>query len=135
MQEWINLVKEWVQAQGYLTAGFVNRGDPTVHDFTQATLIQDNAWHELDLSAIVPENAKGVCIYIEAIHASATKTIMLRKSGNVNETVLSRLRTLVAGLAHYKDATVACDENRKIDYWIQTPNWTLINFTVKSWWF
>ena len=55
MQWLIDIIKEWIIAQGYLTKGYVKRDDPVNADFAMGDFTKDGTWHDLDLSSIVPE--------------------------------------------------------------------------------
>ena len=41
-------------------AELVNRGDPDAYDFTLGDFIRDSAWHDLDLSAIIPVGTRAI---------------------------------------------------------------------------
>lgn len=133
--EEIAALKTWVQNQNYLQHGFVDRGDPAVWDWSRETLAQDSAWHDLDLSAIVPVDTKGVAFNVFLKNTFVNKEFYLRRKGNVNIIVTSSKRTQVANVVIRADLTCACDENRKIQYWITANGWTSIYLVVKGWWF
>lgn len=133
MQWLIDLVKEWIIEQGYISASYVDRGDPAAYDFTQATLTQDNAWHDLDLSAIVPAGTRAVNLNLRGRHSSTGKELLFRANGNVNYHNASGLRTVVGSLYLYNEITIALDSNRIIEYKAMSPNWTNISISVKGW--
>lgn len=135
MQWLIDIIKEWVIAQGYLTDGFVNRGDPAVVDYVTGDLIKDNAWHDLDLSAIVPENVKGVALYVSILELHIGTSVRFRKKGNTNPANVSRIYNQVAFEPNATDMTVPCDENRKIQYFASNVDFVILNITVKGWWY
>lgn len=128
-------LKTWVQNQNYLTTSFIDRGDPAAKDFTRADFTTDNAWHDRDLSAIVPANAKGVCMRV-AIKADVINAYFyLKEKGNVIDANIVSRRTLVANVAHEMSAVCALDENRKIEYKAKNVTWQTMDITVKNWWF
>lgn len=114
---------------------FVDRGDPASYDWTQATLIQDGAWHDLDCSAIVPADAKTILFRVYLRHPLINKDFYIRTKGNANYVNIFMQRTQVANISIVEDAVVACDTNRKVQYWISGPGWTSIRITVGGWWF
>jgi len=136
MIEWlIDIIKEWVGAQGFLQTGFVDRGDPAAYDFTSTAFTKDSAWHELDLSGIIPTNVKAVAVSIVVSNTTAGKLFRLRTNGNANTMNNAIINTQVALLFYGSDLIVAPDANRKIEYFATSAGWLTINFTVKGWWF
>lgn len=115
--------------------GFVDRGDPAVYDWTEATLINDAAWHDLDLSAIVPVGVKAVLLRIY-LNATAAKNILyLRTKGNTNDVNFAAASTPLANTSYFSDKTVAPDENLIIQYLLGVGTWTRARITVAGWWF
>lgn len=135
MQWLIDIIQEWVQAQGYLTAGFVDRGDPAVPDFVITDLIKDDAWHEKKLSTIVPAGAKAVALNVLVIANAVTVKFEVRKKGNTNVTNISQMWPQVAFETVTADMIVACSEDRKIEYRADAIVWLSMDITVKGWWF
>lgn len=135
MTETINALKAWVEAKGYLTAGFVDRGDPAAYDFELNYFVRNAQWHLLDLSGIVPENAKAVLLLAYSKATVINNDFMVRMHGNVNLYSRSQLRTFVADVAIFQDWVVNLDTDRKIDYKLDIGNWTAAGITVKGWWF
>lgn len=118
----------------YLCTGFVDRGDPATPDWTQATLIADGAYHDLDLGGIVPVGTKGVLFTTYLFGDHVHWSIELRRKGNVNTATSNGMLVMIVGLGNWGDVTCAVDENRKIEYKLPNETWTLINMTVKGWW-
>lgn len=133
MQWLIDVIKDWINTQGFLTSAFVDRGDPAAPDFTDVNFIQDDAWHEIDLSAIVPDNAKAVILTAVTLSDTATSSFTLRKNGNVNDTSVSRILTPLANTAFVADLTCPISTNRKLDYNAQNVTWHVLTLTVKGW--
>jgi len=135
MQWLINAIKEWVLEQGYLTAGYVDRGDPATQDYAAGDLTKDGAWHDLDLSAIVPAGAKAVLFSARLRNTGTTKWLQLRKNGNANSWNVAIALTQVAVLYYDADLVVPVDTDRKINYATSSTGWIDIRLTVKGWWF
>lgn len=134
LQIFINQVKEWIALQGYLTTSFVDRGDPDTWDFSDATLIQDGNWHDLDLSAIVPANAKAVLGYMIVKDDSVDSYFQVRTNGHVHAISRSGIRTQVANVFNDGDVVMYPDANRKIEYRCSAGDWTRIYLHIKGWW-
>lgn len=115
-------------------AGFTDRGDPGASDWLLGDLIEDNAYHDLDLSAIVPAGAKAVLLFTWYKATAVAKAIYFKTKGNVNAIAVSANRTVAAGLHHLQDHVVACDENRVIEYKMNSPESDYVDIVVKGWW-
>lgn len=114
---------------------FVDRGDPATPDRTLPTLTQDNAWHDWDLSAIVPAGAKGVTIRLVVFPLIVGRAVQLRPNGNVNVRVMSEVISQVAGIGASIDGVCAIDNNRVIEYKLAAGGFGVVNMTIKNWWF
>lgn len=145
MQWLIDIIKEWVQAQGYaleswveakgyLTTGFVDRGDPVDEDFDITDFTCDNTWRELDLSAIVPAGAKAVSLYFTTRCSVIQKYWSFRNADNVNLNNISRIRPQIANFFDAGDFTVPVSTNRKIHYNCSDGCVWTVFLTVKGWW-
>lgn len=130
----IDIIQEWVQAQGYLTAAFIDRGDPAADDFTQAVLTTDGFYNSLDLSGIIPANAKAVLLTLIVKDNLIGQVIKLRKKGNVNDKNFSIIYTLIANTRNTGDFTVALDNNRTIQYLASAVVWDEIIIKIRGWW-
>lgn len=135
MQWLIDIIKAWVQAQGYLTDGYVNRGDPAIIDFDMGDLIMDWGIHYLDLSAIVPEGVKAVHLFFYFISANAGTCMWLMSSDCVNCWSALGGTTQVAGIEYDKDGPVALGPDRRIKYSAGSPPITSVAILVRGWWF
>ncbi|GAH84380.1 unnamed protein product, partial [marine sediment metagenome] len=98
----------------YLLTSFVDRGDPAAVDWVTGDFTRDGAWHDLDLSAIVPAGAKAV-VFQGFFKSSVVEEIFqLRKKGNANAVNVSQLRSQVAAVLISGDLTCPCDTDRFI---------------------
>lgn len=105
---------EWVDQSG---GGWVDRGDPATDDITLASLLADNSWHDLDLSAIVPVGAKIIRLLLRSNPGtSSARKIYFRKNGNSNTYSITGVEHETEW--HYKMTVVDvfCDSNRIIEY-------------------
>lgn len=131
---WIAKTIEWVEDQNYLQTSFVDRGDPAAWDFIIGNFTADGAWHDLNLSSIVPAGAKSVLFLVYIRNDAVNKDFYLRRKGNANAYNMVMQRTEVANLVRVADGVCPCDENRVIQYYLTAVGWTRIRLTVKGWW-
>lgn len=111
---------------------YVDRGDPAAVDFEIGDLTTDGAWHELDLSAIVPAGTKAVHIRIIIGDNLINQIIHLRKKGNTNITNTLAVNTQVANILIAKDGILTCSTDRKIEYLAANTTWSAITILVKG---
>ncbi|MBA7543664.1 hypothetical protein ES705_36001 [subsurface metagenome] len=114
---------------------FVDRGDPAAYDYAKEDLTIDGAWHDMDLSTIVSENAKAVFIIGHLQGAGVDWHIIFRKKGNVNEIAHGGMETLRANVERHRSSVVALDANRIIQYKVDDEAWDTLDLAVKGWWF
>ena len=113
---------------------FVDRGDPASYDFVKTDLTIDGAWHDLDLSAIVPAGAAAVHIMGHVEGANVNWNIIFRKKGNTNEINHGAFSTLRAGVERHRSSITAIDVNRVIQYKADNVAWTTLDLVVRGWW-
>lgn len=134
MQWLVDLVAEQVIATIGIPPVYIDRGDPAVTDFDFAYFSVTNAWTEFDLSAIVPAGAKAVNLTCTLRATSINRKIQFRRHENVNDKSRSRMFTQVANQFITKDLVIACDENRKLDYFRDLIGINSASVDVKGWW-
>jgi len=138
VKEWIEAqgyaLESWVQAQGYLTTGFVNRGDAAGYDFTLATLTADGVLHDLDLSGIIPAGTKAVLLQYSIRADDTDVNVNLKTKGFVNFYNATLLSTQTANVVMSGTVVIMPDENRKCSYWIEAGTFDLVALTVGGWW-
>jgi len=134
MQWLIDLIAEKVIATIGIPPTYIDRGDPAIFDFLKTDLTQDGAWHELDLSAIVPAGAVAVNVHLTIEHVDVHRAAFLRKHGNANNFGIVGQRTQVSNKTIEKDGCVAISSDRKIDYFFEAPAWLIITMTITGWW-
>lgn len=113
---------------------FIDRGDPAVPDFPVGSFIIDNAWHDLDLSGIVPATASAVLLAIEIASINAASQVILRKKGNINHINISQILTQVGGFLISGDFVCPIGSDGLLEYQIPPNPWIFLNVTVKGWW-
>ena len=115
-----------------ITGQYVHRGDAVAADYVLGDLTDDNAWHDMDLSAIVGVGTVAVRLKVGCTGTSVNKTIEFRKNGNSNEHTTSMQEIIVANINQYAEHIVACDSGRIIEYRINDMSGTTI--WILGWW-
>lgn len=134
--EWIiDIIKEWVGDQGFLTAGFVDRGDPAAYDFLAGDLTLDGSWHVLDLSGIIPAGAKAVGISLQIQNTAVSRFCYFRKFGNASTINVSVSISQGANIFFGSDISCPVDTSGRIEYAFFGGGWSFVSITVKEWWF
>lgn len=112
---------------------YYNRGDPAAADFAHTDLTIDNAWHDLDLSGIIPKNTKVVLLRIVLTCDAAWRNVLFRTKGNSNEINCSYLRNFSAGSEIPFDVIVSPDSSGIIEYKVTPDTWSKLTITVAGW--
>lgn len=134
MQWLIDIVYEKVIAALGGPPFYVYRGDPSFWDFTDFTLVRDGAWHELDLSGIVPAGAAAVHFRFQCVSPSVGPLILFRRVGQVKDFNEDFFKCYVAGIVTTRSCTVALDSNRHIEYKIASVEIAGTGLVVRGWW-
>lgn len=122
---------EYTRIQGMFAA----RGDGANWDWEVGDLTQDNAWHDLDLSGIVPEHAKVVLFTFSYSATNIGIVARFRQNGIAQEIPIARRITLLANISHWTDLTIPVDTNRIIEYKFPVAGFTTLNLRVIGWWY
>lgn len=112
--------------------GYVNRGDPAAFDYTTATLTADSTYRTLNLSSIVPANAKLVQLRLLIANAAAGQAIYIRKVGYNNEFNILSLFTQAPNVTTTTEGFVDCI-GQQISYKAATGSWSKLNIVVLGW--
>lgn len=113
---------------------YVDRGDPAAYDYAKEDLTLDGAWHDLDLSAIVPAGAKAVLLIGHVQGNAVDWEIIFRKNSQTNEINHGGMETLRANIERCRIMIVACDANRVIEYKADNQAWDNLDLAVRGWW-
>ena len=131
MQWFFDIVVEMVRAAGM----FVWRGGSAGYDFILGDLTLDNAWHDLNLIAIVPEHANGVLLSVDLRCTLAAKRVDFRHSAADGIWSVATLRTQAANVRYSAPVPVPIDSDRVCQYKFNVANFNVANLTVVGWWF
>jgi hypothetical protein len=114
---------------------FVDRGDPSVNDFTIANglLVADSQWNIVNLDQIIPVGSTYVLLRVELTSATVGKYIILREAGNSNIPNSVILRAQAANVDNDGSALVAVGGLRYVAYVLQTGV-AAATVTVRGWW-
>lgn len=130
MQWLIDIIKARIHSQ----LGYFNRGDNTPNDFTTGDFTLDGAWHDLDLSGIVPEDSKCVNLKVNVRASIVDNRFDIRQNGNVNTANLLSVWTQVKDRRIGGVFPVNVDSARIVEYRGTAGNWTLVFINVNGWW-
>jgi len=125
-----------ISAQPYQVGRFVPRNsDAAAYDFTLANFTIDTAWHDLDLSAIVPAGAIAVLVQWGMRNSDADAPTALRRNGMVNVIEIVHGRSIAANIYSPYSMIVPCDANRVIEYRItNVGTWGYLSMIILGWW-
>lgn len=113
---------------------FVDRGDPADHDYRTGDLTTDGAWHDMDLSGIVPAGARAVTLRVWLMDNLTAQAFVFRTNGNANAYNAAVVRLQAANTRISQDKIIALDANRVIEYFASNTVWNEYYITVKGWW-
>ena len=112
---------------------YVDRGDPTAPDFTEANLTTDDTWRSLDLSSIVPSGIRFVYLRLTLNDDAVQSVFRIRKSGMTNLINIFDLYTQAPNVWMTAIGKVPCVANRTVEYIGTNLAFTAINLTVVGW--
>ena len=112
---------------------YIDRGDPAGWDFQVSDLTTNGAWHDLDLSAIVPAGAKQVHISAYIQDDASTTSLSFRKKGNTQViNVLSGYVPAANTVAKF-EGFVTLNAARIIEYMATNQTWSGIYIAIRGW--
>ncbi len=111
----------------------VDRGDPAGYDFALSSFTKDGAWHDLDVSAIVPAGALSCRFSIDVQANAATIPFLFRKKGNSNTYNVEGSYTIGANALSRHTIEVPLDANRVFQYYFGAATWATINMIITGW--
>lgn len=126
-------------ASGEITTGYGfyhDRGDPSSVDFTSATITMDAAWHDMDLSSIIPDGVKTILMRVLMYTSSGNQmALYFRKNGNTNSNNKASIITPGASKYVTQDLIVSVDSSRIVEYYCTNDGVErIIEITVCGWW-
>lgn len=112
---------------------YIYRGDPASYDWTIGDFVKDDAYHDLDLSSIIPVGTKLVHLHCIGRCDTVGAHIQFRKNGQSNGINNAVLNMQGANITIAADLFVQPDADRKIEYDIFADTWAIINLVVRGW--
>jgi len=112
---------------------YVRRSEPLTTDFNQDVLTQDNVWHNLDLSGIIPKNTQLILLRGVCKDAVFTTGIEIRYPDIVSNLNITELRSITPGNKTIADLWVTPNPAGVVQYRIQESGWDDIDLTVGGW--
>jgi len=113
---------------------YVNRGDIGVEDFTKANLTANGGWHTLDLSGIIPLNAKLVCLHLYIKYTDYGSQMKINPYGYTLHYTDFTIKTLIANDSVRVNVTVPILSPGLIQYKADDVVWTDLEINVAGWW-
>lgn len=114
---------------------FVDRGDAPAWDKNLAAFVTDGAWHDYDLSSIVPVGTKAITYKLLVQAPGIAGFVRFRNKDNNTLFNTTHTQPQVANVTNAVDGVIGVNSNRLIEYQITNMVWTTINFVIKGWWF
>lgn len=112
---------------------YLNRGDVAAVDFTTGDFVADGAYHNLDLSGIVPINTVLVNVRLILTPTAANQKFSLMTGGYTNEKNVETVYSQVIGVVVSQSVCLAVDGSRVIQYKRPAGAFNFIAFLVKGW--
>jgi len=113
---------------------WIDRGDCGPNsDFEVTDFTQDNNWHSLDLSTIIPKNTKLVLLRVIVRHTSKTSGIELATYGNIHDDNVSEVNSIALNVKNFGDVWIHPDSDGKIQYRCYDSDWDKLNITIGGW--
>lgn len=119
----------------FSTAGFLNRGDPAVDDFTESDFPAHQTWTDLDLSAVLPAGTQCILLRCRAWSTSNQRSLRFRTKGHSNSINISQCEAVESGLNYYYDIQVPTNGLQTIQYWCSLGGGAVVRLSVKGWWY
>lgn len=125
-----------LNADGSMKSGlvFVDRGNRTSWDYRLVNLTTNGAWHLLDISGIVPTEARAVLLRVRLEDNAANSYFSFRTFANTGTHNTSAIYTQVANIPVNGDLVCPIDSDGKLGYQAKNVVWTSIDILVKGWW-
>jgi len=111
---------------------YVQRAEQAAYDYDQTTLTKDGAWHDLDLSAIVPTSAKLVLLRVGASYTAPGNYFRIGKQGDTNSFSVVNVATQLSNIINEQTALVPL-VNGKIRYYCSAVSFSLLRLLVLGW--
>lgn len=112
---------------------FVEREDADAYDFLESDLTMDADWHDLDLSAVVPEGAVMIILHVRYQRSVAVGRLEFIGKTGASTWTSQRLYINEANNMHSQAVFLPCDSTRVIRYTTNNATLTYIWGVVAGW--
>jgi len=112
---------------------YFHRGDPTEPDYVVGNFTKDGTWYSLDLSAIIPVNAKLVLLKFMAICGAPGGYVGVRKNGAVDTLNIDTEKYLPQAAVAEFSLSVTPDSAGIIEYKVPNLAWPTLEMIVGGW--
>lgn len=114
--------------------GYFDRGDVGDFDWEIGDFTKDWAWHDLDLSSIIPEGTRQVKFSVLILTGLTNRSFQIREKGNVG--VVNRSAVWSSAASKYIETQhfVTPDAGRKVQYRVTAGFTGTLSVTVTGWW-
>lgn len=108
----------------------IGRINPSGNDFSVGDFTANGEWNELDLSAIIPFNTKGIFFHLAIMDDSLGASAQLRANNINSEFTLYTTTIDVINQGSFLSGFLPLYRPPKIDYWFSDLTWTLITLNI-----
>ncbi len=115
------------------TFNYTDRGNLANYDFNKDTLIEDGAWHDMDLASIVGAGIRLVLLKVVVGHTTVGEPGNLRTKGYTGSANVAVIRAQEAGYDNISDMWVLTDASGVIQYMFSNTTWAKIDIAVRGW--
>lgn len=123
-----------VEQVSQTAAGFVDRGDPSAADWTEADLsLSTSAWADLDLSSVVPSGATLVALRVLVATTASAAGLQFREKGNSNDYNVDQV-DVVLNQQNFGTVLVVPNSSRVVQYRAVASTTLTAQITVGGWW-
>ncbi len=112
---------------------FIRRTGVAAFDFQLGDFTQDGTWHQLDLSSIIPRNAKLILIKMLYAAPAAGRFFGLRVYGETYAYNNWGIVTPVGGGQHENNFEIPITGEQSIEYYLPAAGSTTANLVIQGW--
>jgi len=115
---------------------YIHRVPPTAADFNKNSFTWDGNDHELDISSIVPANAKLVHISVEIVTTASANYIGFTSVDDSEDWFMMKTRTQVANISIVSNFMVALSTPQTLKYYakLYEGSVTGVEVMILGWW-
>ena len=115
---------------------YVDIGDPSAYNWSEATLTLNGSWHDLDLSSIVPLAGASHLVHFKLMIKDTTvgRSILFRTKGKSYNTVCPGAYVQVANQYKIVMFSIPCNSSRVIEYQATSAAWSNVYLAIVGYW-